>query len=109
MDIILGHVYHQSVKRVKNLQPPKFKCLLTNETASICQFETAIELYTRKKYDGTTEESKCSKTKRVTSTMTFNNIYEKLLSMRFTYRQHKYQVYDLLLSLAEHSSKSTIW
>ena len=59
------------------------------------QYELVTELYTKTLSDGTTEKKKCSKTKRVTLSLSFKELNENLLSVRQTYYlQHKYQVYN---------------
>ena len=81
-------------KECKNKNPMSLTCQMSQEITKVNQFELIQKLYAKINKDGEVVEKISKKTERVEHTMTYSEIYQKLISLKKVYTTHKYQVFN---------------
>jgi len=79
-------------KECKNVQLPSMICQNSGQFGTVDQFEIITSFYKKvDKVSGKEVEKKSTRTERVSSSITFQELYKKLEDMRKVYLMHRYQ------------------
>ena len=79
-------------KECKNKNPMSLTCQMSHEITKVSPFELTQKLYPKINEDGEVVEKISKRTEQVEHTMTYSEIYKKLISLKKVYTTHKYQV-----------------